>query len=84
MRDALNNLPKTKATILNSLLPAIENIGDSYEETSKKELKGQKIKKFALPSKIIDIYTRLENLLGLKLSGHTDTLTKTSNLIDEI
>ena len=32
---------------------------------------------------MIDIYTRLEILLGLKLSGHTDTLTEASNLIDE-
>ena len=40
--------------------------------------------KFIIPSKIIDIYTRLEILLGLKLSGHTDTLTEASNLIDEL
>ena len=37
-----------------------------------------------IPSNIIDIYTRLEVLLGLKLSGHTDTLTEASNLIDEL
>ena len=36
------------------------------------------------PSNIIDIYTRLEFFLGFKLSGHTDTLTETSNLIDEL
>ena len=28
--------------------------------------------------------TRLEILLGLNLSGHTDTLTEASNLIDEL
>ena len=33
---------------------------------------------------MIDIYTRLKNLLGLKLSGHSDTLTEASNLIDEL
>ena len=38
---------------------------------------------FRNPSSIIDIYTKLETLLGLKLSGHTDTLTEASNLIDE-
>ena len=38
--------------------------------------------KITIPSTIIDIYTRLEVLLGLKLSGHTDTLTGASNLID--
>ena len=36
------------------------------------------------PSNIIDIYTRIETLLGLKLSGHTDTLTEASNLIDTL
>ena len=37
-----------------------------------------------IPSNIVDIYTRLEVLLGLKISGHTDTLTEASNLIDEL
>ena len=46
-------------------------------------LQGQRIEKIILPSNIIDIYTRLEVLLGLKLSGHLDTLTEASNLIDE-
>ena len=45
---------------------------------------GQGIEKTIIPSDIIDIYTRLEILLGLKLSGHTDTLTEASNLIDEL
>ena len=40
--------------------------------------------KIIFPSNIVDIYTRLEKLLGLKLSGHTDTLTEASNLIDEL
>ena len=37
-----------------------------------------------IPSIIIDIYTRLEILLGLKLSCYTDTLSEASNLIDEL
>ena len=37
-----------------------------------------------IPSNINDIYTRLAILPGLKLSGHTDTLTEASNLIDEL
>ena len=45
---------------------------------------GRGIEKIVIPSNIIDIYTRLEVLLGLKLSGHTDTLTEASNLIDEL
>ena len=46
-------------------------------------MEGHGLKIFT-PSNIIGIFTRLENLLGLKLSGHTDTLTEASNLIDEI
>ena len=48
------------------------------------DLQGEGIQKIIIPSNIIDIYTRLEVLLGLKLSGHTDTLSEASNLIDEI
>ena len=33
------------------------------------KLKGRGVEKIIIPSKIIDIYTRLEVLLGLKLSG---------------
>ena len=47
-----------------------------------KKLKGRGVEKMIIPPNIIDIYTRLEVLLGLKLSGHTDTLTEASNLID--
>ena len=46
------------------------------------KLRGKGIEKIIIPSNIIDIYTRLEILLGLKLSGNTDTLTEGSNLID--
>ena len=49
-----------------------------------KKLKGRGIEKIKTPSDRIDIYTRLEVLLGLKLSGHTDILTEASNLIDEL
>ena len=37
-----------------------------------------------ITSNIIDNYTRFEVLLRLKLSGHTDTLTEASNLIDDL
>ena len=50
----------------------------------KPKLKGEGVGKIIIPSNIIDIYTRLEVLLGLKLSGQTDTLTEASNLIDEL
>ena len=50
----------------------------------KRNLKGQGIHKIIIPSNIIDIYVRLEILLGLKLSGRSDTLTEASNLNDEL
>ena len=51
---------------------------------TKPKLKGRRLEKIIIPSNIIDIYTRVEVLLGLKLSGHSDTLTEASNLIDEL
>ena len=45
------------------------------------DLEGQGIQKFIIPSQIIDNHTRLESLLGLKLSCHTDTLTDASALV---
>ena len=47
------------------------------------DLQGEGMK-INMPCNIIDIYTRLEILLGLKLIGHTNTLTEASNLIDEL
>ena len=49
----------------------------------KPNVEGEGIEKIIIPFNIIDVYTRLEVLLGLKLSGHTDTFTEVSNLIDE-
>ena len=48
------------------------------------KLKGKGIGKITSLSNIIDLYTRLEILLGLKLSSHTNTPTEASNLIDEL
>ena len=50
---------------------------------NKRNLQGEGVK-IIIPSNIIDIYTRLEVLLGLKLSGHSDTLSEASALIDEL
>ena len=77
MKDALDNLPKVKVKIRNPLLPSIENVEDSSD------LEGEGVKDI-IPSNIIDIYARLEVLLGLKLSGHTNILTEASNLIYEV
>ena len=48
------------------------------------KLDGRGIEKIYIPSNINYIYTRLEILLGLKTSGHSDTLAEASNLIDEL
>ena len=54
---------------------------DIAEESD--DLEGQGLKNI-IPSNNIDFYKRLERLLGLKLSGRTDSLTKACNLIDDI
>ena len=64
-----------------------KNFSSNLELLKKEEpdnLRGQGIEKIIIPSNIIDIYTRLEVLLGLNLSGHTSTLTEALKLIDEI
>ena len=71
----LKKLPKLVNDIQNRTFEEITDDSD--------DLQGEGFK-IIIPSNIIDIYTRLEVLLGLKLSGHTDTLTKASNLIDEL
>ena len=75
-KDAKYILPNKIDKIQNPPLPAIEN------ETN--ILEGDGVQKIIIPSNIIDIYNRLEVLLGLRLSGHTDTLTEASNLINEL
>ena len=75
MKDALYYLPNEIDKIRNLPLPAIENESDN--------LQGEGVK-IIIPSNIIDIYNRLQVLLGLKISGYTDTLTEASNLIDEL
>ena len=78
MKDAFSDLPQEIAGIRNPPLPTIENVEDSSD------LEGQGIEKNIIPSNTIDIFFTLEILLGLNISGHTDTLTEASNLIDEL
>ena len=77
-----------KENICLKTLPKLieENQNRTFEEItldSDSDLQSEGLK-IIIPSNIIDIYTRLEVLLGLKLSGHADTLTEASNLIDEL
>ena len=71
----LKKLPKLVNDIQNRTFEEITDDSD--------DLQGEGFK-IIIPSNIIDIYIRLEVLLGLKLSGHTDSLTEASNLIDEL
>ena len=48
------------------------------------DLQGQGIEKIIIPSNIIDIWTRLDVLLRLKLTCNTHSLTKASHLMDEL
>ena len=68
---------------LPNLVEKIQNksFDDITDESD--DLRGEGIK-IIIPSNIIDIYTRLEVLLGLNLSGHTNNLTEASNLKDEL
>ena len=81
------DFPSKRVIFFNTKLPKlVEEIQNkTFEEIIDESgnLEGQGLK-IIIPSNIIDIYTRLEILLGLKLSGHSDTLTEASNLIDEL
>ena len=72
----VDRIPNRKTFILEDLLEKIAKI-----EAIVLQGEGVKIIK---PSNIIDIWTRLEVLLGLKIHGHTKTLTEATNLIDEL
>ena len=80
-RDSKRKTFSTK--ILPKLVEQIQNKTFDEITDDPDDLQGEGLK-IIIPSNIIDIYTRPEILLGLKLSGHTDTLTEASNLIDEL
>ena len=84
----IGDFKSQRKTFLTTTLPKlVEEIQNrTYEEIildSDDNLQGEGVK-IIIPSNIFDLYTRLEVLLGLKLSGQTDTLTEASNLIDEL
>ena len=76
-----------RKTFFTITLPKLvdENQNKTFDEITddSDDLQGEGVK-FNIPPNIIDIHTRFEILLGLKLSSHTDTLTEASNLIDEL
>ena len=73
---------KRKTFFTEELPKLVEDIQNrTFDEI---DLQGEGIQKIIIPSNIIDNYTRLEILLGLKLSGHMDTLTEASALLDEL
>ena len=81
-----DNKSKRKTFLIEKLPKLVEeNQNKTFEEITddSDDLQGEGVK-IIIPSNRVDIYNRLEVLLGLKLSGHTDTLTEASNLIDEI
>ena len=67
-------LPKSDSIIQNKTFDEIIDNSD--------DLQGEGVK-IIIPSNIFHNYTRLEVLSGLRRSGHSDTVTKASNLIDE-
>ena len=68
-------LPRRVAQIENRILYPPRKIEDGTNP-----LEGE-VMKIIIPSNITDKYTRLEVLLGLKLSGHTDIVTEASNVL---
>ena len=82
--DRPSNRKKFFTVDLPKKVSEIQNIRfDENTDGSGSDLQGEGVK-IIIPSNIIEIYSRLEVLLGPKLSGHTDTLTEASNLIDEL
>ena len=76
-----------RKTFLTTTLPkSVEEFQNkTFEEITddSDDLQGEGVK-IIIPSNIIDMYTRLEILPGLNLSGHSDTLSEASILIDEL
>ena len=76
-----------KKTFFTKTFPKLveENQNKIFEEIKDRsdDLQGKGFK-IIIPSNIIDIYTRLQTPPGLKLSGHTDTLTEASNIFDDL
>ena len=94
----MNKLKDKDREIFNNILESLdfenykairgESKSERYKHSKtnfeKRNSKGQGIEKSIIPSDLVDTYTTLEILLSLKVSGHNNTLTEASNLIDEL
>ena len=78
--DGLGDIRSSQKNFFTNLIKHYDNI--KKEEFG--DISGSGVKKNIIPSQVVNIYSRLEILLGLNLSGHSDTLTEASNLIDEL
>ena len=83
MGDKLSKRKIFFTKTLPKLVEKIQNKSFAENTDDSDNLQGDGVK-IIVPSNIIDIDTRLEILLGLKLSGHPDTLIEASILIDEL
>ena len=79
LNDTIYTLPKVLQKFLNLLLPKLGN--ENENESDDLQSEGLKV---IIPSNIFDNCTRFEVFSGLKLCGHTDTLTEDSNLMHGI
>ena len=80
--DRPSNRKKFITLELPEKVSEIQNIKFDENTDNSDNLQGEGVK-VNIPSNLIDVYARLEVLLGLNLSGHTDTLTEASNLLDD-
>ena len=81
--DKKSNRKTFFTVLLPKLVDEFQNRTNDEITDDSDDLHGEGVK-IIIPSNIFDIYTRLEILLGPKLSGHTDILPEASNLIDEL
>ena len=71
----IQKFPKIDENLQNKIFDEIISDSDNLE--------GEGVEKLIIPSSIIDIYTRVEVLLAIKISGHINTLTEASNLLEQ-
>ena len=76
------NLKKESQKRLDNIPNPLLALPADESEDAPDGLQRNGIKNF-IPSNLIDMWTRLENLRRLKLFGHTDTLTEAGNLRDD-